>query len=269
MSNDLLAPDLHVEAALGEQITGSVHSWNLTRSPADGEYELVVRLAGCPLECRSCPAPDARGDSGGHCLSLTAALGRIRRCRETLTGCGGGLTLTGGDPFAQPRFTAEVLRRCFAAGLRTTVETTGYLGAIVGDDTLHHVDRMVLDLKSTDPDLYREITGADVHPVLRFARRLGDLRRDTRIRFLLIPGLTDSAENVTGIARFVAGLGNRPRVEIVGFRPLGAERYRRLGLRHPLGHVPSATDDDIARAQGLFARHDCSTVVPQRIPSLS
>ena len=63
---------------------------------------------------------------------------------------------------------------------------------------------MLLDIKSYDECTYREVTGVELEPTLRFARRLSERGTAMWIRFVLVPGLTDDPENVAGLARFVA-----------------------------------------------------------------
>lgn len=269
LDDDLRFSDLTSrEKREAETLLASVHSWNLVRPPGGAPCELVLKLAGCPLRCHSCPAPDTRVASGGHDVSLTQAVCCLWMCHRLLTETGGGITVTGGDPFAQPRFTGEILRHAHEAGLRTLVETPGYLGALVPDQVLRYVDRHVIDLKTTDPDLFRRFAGTDVQPVLAFAERLSGLRRDTVIRFLVVPGVTDTEPNLAGLARFVTRLAHPPRVELAGFRHLGLDTYRRMGLSYRLGRVPPATAGHLARVERILAERGCPVSTASAIFSL-
>ncbi len=87
---------------------------------------------------------------------------------------------------------------------------------------LSAIDLVLLDIKSSDPDTYRRVTGRDLAPTLRFAERLASLSKPVWVRFTLVPGETDDPANVDGIARFVAPMKNVEWVEVQPFHQMGA-----------------------------------------------
>ena len=54
------------------------------------------------------------------------------------------------------------------------------------------------------------------------------------------------------MARFVAGLGNVERVDVLPFHRLGAAKYAELGLRFPLADTQPPSDELLGRAIGQF-----------------
>ena len=60
------------------------------------------------------------------------------------------------------------------------------------------LDLVLLDIKSSDPDTYRRVTGRDLAPTLRFAERLASIGKPVWVRFTLVPGATDDPANVDG-----------------------------------------------------------------------
>jgi pyruvate formate lyase activating enzyme len=109
---------------------------------------------------------------------------------------------------------------------------------------------VLLDIKSWDRTLYRRLTGRDVHPTLAFARRLAGRGTPVWVRFVLVPGLTDEPDNVAGVARFAAGLGNVERVDVLPFHRLGANRYVELGLPFPLADAQPPGEEMLRRTIG-------------------
>ena len=102
----------------------------------------------------------------------------------------------------QIRFLEALLRRCKEdLGLHTAVDTSGFLDDRATDGFLDVVDLFLLDIKSGDPQTYYLVTSADLEPTLRFARRLSGRGNRMWIRFVLVPGLTDAADNVDAVAR--------------------------------------------------------------------
>jgi pyruvate formate lyase activating enzyme len=145
-------------------------------------------------------------------------------------------------------------------GLHTAIETSGFLGDRVDDDFLTSLDLVILDIKSGDPDLYHRLTGADLEPTLRFARRLAAAGKPVWVRFVLVPGLTDDPGNIDRIARFVAPMRNVERVEILPFHQMGAFKWKSLGLDYKLEHTPVPTREQVDAATAVFRRAGCRVV---------
>ena len=159
---------------------------------------------------------------------------QIARTADFLKAGGGGVTLSGGDPLVQPEFALAILKGARALGLHTAIETSGHLGDRVTPELLDAIDLVLLDIKSFDPETYREVTGGEVEPTLRFAEKLAEVCKPAWIRFVLVPGLTDDPANISGLARFVAGLGNVERVEVVPFHQMGRQKWEELGIPYSL-----------------------------------
>src|SRR3954447_27066266 len=222
-------------------VTGRVHSWDLSTAVDGPGTRFVVFLSGCLMRCLYCANPDTWDRGGGSETTVEDVLQRIRRFSGALRVTGGGVTISGGEPLLQPAFTRALLTECHELGLHTALDTSGLLGQNADDAMLDDVDLVLLDLKSFEPGLYKRLTAQRLGPTLRFAERLAEARRPTWVRFVLVPGVTDDAANVEGVAEFVAGLGNVERVDVLGYHRMGEQKYRDLGLAYPLDGVPPAT----------------------------
>jgi len=211
----------------------------------------VVFLAGCPLRCRYCHNPDTWGCSGDPTDAQTI-LSRIESTADFLRSSGGGVTLSGGEPLVQADFALEILAGSKRLGLHTALDTSGYLGDRMTDEFLASTDLVLLDIKSWDPDTYRQLTGVSIEPTLELARRLSEVCKPMWIRFVLVPGVTDDADNIRGLAEFASELRNLERFEVVPFHQMGRHKWERLGITYDLAQTPAATLDDIKRAKDLF-----------------
>ncbi|MFF3582974.1 pyruvate formate-lyase-activating protein [Streptomyces mirabilis] len=218
--------------------TGRIHSWDLSTGVDGPGTRFVLFVSGCPLRCLYCANPDTWHMRDGKEATVEAVMAEIEKYRAFVTTAGGGVTVTGGEPLLQPVFTAEILRRCKEAGLHTALDTSGFLGARATDELLADTDLVLLDIKSFDIRTYRQLTGGELAPTLNFATRLDRLGVPTWIRYVLVPGWTDAPEVVAGLARFVAGLGNVDRVDVLPFHKLGASKYEALGIPFPLRDTP-------------------------------
>ncbi|MGW6442652.1 pyruvate formate-lyase-activating protein [Lentzea sp. NPDC055074] len=233
--------------------TGSVHSWDVSTAVDGPGTRFVLFLSGCPLRCLYCENPDTWHMRDGHRKTVDEVMAEVAKYRRFIEVAGGGLTITGGEPLLQPDFTAAVFHRAKELGLHTALDTSGFLGARASDHLLTDTDLVLLDIKSWDPATYRHVTGGEVAPTLRFARRLSDLGKTMWIRFVLVPGLTDDPDNVAGIASFVSTLKTVERVEVLPFHKLGAPKYAALGIRFPLADVPTPDNDLVRRVRDQFA----------------
>jgi pyruvate formate lyase activating enzyme len=162
------------------------------------------------------------------------------------------VTVSGGEPLLQQRFTSTLLRACKAEGISTALDTSGALGARADDATLADVDLTLLDVKCADPARYRRLTGGDLDPTLRFARRLAALGRPTWVRYVLVPGWTDDVAEVAPLADFLAGLGVVERVDVLAFHRLAAAKYAALGLEDPLAQTPGPTMESLEAVRDVF-----------------
>jgi pyruvate formate lyase activating enzyme len=254
MTVPLPMPQPHTgDRVSADPVTGWVHSWDLSVGVDGPGTRFVLFTAGCPLRCLYCANPDTWEHTEGRRTGVDEVMARIRRYGDALRVGGGGVTITGGEPLAQPRFTAAVLNACHQEGLHTALDTSGFLGQHASDALLADVDLVLLDIKSFQPDLYRRVTGHELAPTLRFAERLAELGKPAWIRFVLVPGLTDAPENVNGLADYVAGLSNVERVDVLAYHRLGEAKYAALGIRYPLEEVPEPNEMQVEAARRIFA----------------
>ncbi|MCI4065507.1 pyruvate formate-lyase-activating protein [Micromonospora sp. R77] len=238
----------------GTPLTGAVHSYDLSVGVDGPGTRFVAFLAGCPLRCRFCHSPDTWYRRSGRHRTVDELMAEVAKYRRFITVAGGGVTISGGEPLLQPRFTGEVLRRCHDLGLHTALDTSGFLGVRADDALLDATDLVLLDVKSRDPATYRRVTRTgEVAPTLRFGRRLADRGVPIWIRFVLVPGLTDDAANVAGVADFAAELATVQRVEVLPFHRLGAHKYAELGITFPLAETEPPGAELLDRVRGQFA----------------
>ena len=158
----------------------------------------------------------------------------------------------------QRAFTGRILSAAKTMGLSTAIETSGFLGATLDDAYLDSLDLVLLDIKSGDPETYREATGRELAPTLRFAERLAAMKKPVWVRFTLVPGLTDGIENVASIARFVAPMTNVEWVEVQPFHQLGSFKWKAMGLEYQHANTEPPTPDLIQRVIGQFKDAGCN-----------
>ena len=146
-------------------------------------------------------------------------------------GEGGGVTLSGGEVTLQWKEALPLLRRFKEAGVHTAVDTCGLAKWEVFEALLPVTDLFLYDLKLFDEDLHRRFTGRSNELIIENFRRLCEVSEGTAtgiwVRTPIIPGATDTEENIRGIASLV---GDRvEKWELCAFNNLCRDKYERLG----------------------------------------
>ncbi len=236
-------------------VMGYLHSIE-TGGTVDGPgWRYVVFLAGCPLSCQYCHNPDALKMKNGSRRSVEDILTDINEYRFFIERAKGGVTISGGEPLSQPHFTKALLRGCKEMGLHTALDTSGFMGQMADEELLSYTDLVLLDIKSGLPDIYKKVTGVRIEPTLEFAARLSEMDQPMWIRFVLVPGLTDSPENIEAVAKIASYLNNVERLDILPFHQMGSFKWEEMGMAYMLEGVPEATAEDVEKARNIFARY--------------
>lgn len=234
-------------------VTGFLHSVE-TGAAGDGPgMRFVYFISGCSFRCLYCHNPDSWKLASGRPVSLDEALEEVRPYASFLRRAG-GVTISGGEPLTQHVFVGELLKRLHGEQrLHTAVETTGYLARKLDDEWFDPVDLVLLDIKHADPSAHQRITGRELAPTLDFANRLVRLEKPMWIRYVLVPGLTDRADDIARLADFVAGLGPLvQQVDVLPYHQLGVHKWAELGRHYALADTPTPTPAQVEVAVRIF-----------------
>ena len=239
---------------------GYIHSYT-TGSALDGPgLRFVLWTTGCCFRCQYCHNPDTIKLYNGYRYTRDEVMAEIGKYERFMQLSNGGVTISGGEPLVQTPFVSQIFQACKRRNIHTALDSNGYLGACLSDADLDAVDLVLLDIKSWDPVTHRRVTGCGNEAVLQFARRLSDLKKPTWIRFVLVPKLTDDAENVAGIADFVATLHNVERVEVLPFHQMGAFKWQQLGMTYHLENVTPPDPASVAAVVRTFHERGCNAI---------
>jgi pyruvate formate lyase activating enzyme len=219
---------------------------------ADGPHGVAIDKAACRLpECGACQAvcyANALTICGRH-LTVDEVLEEVELDREFYDRSGGGVTFSGGEPFAQPRFLFALARAAKARGLDTAVETSGYADWEVMRPVMAHLDTVLYDVKHMDPRAHRRLTGVDNARILDNLRRVDALGLPIRVRVPLVPGLNDGPENLRRTAAFAAELSHVAALDLLPYHRMGEPKWGQLEKDYPLrGVSPHAREEVVALA---------------------
>ena len=142
---------------------------------------------------------------------------------------GGGITLSGGEPLAQPEFCLEVLKKAKEQGLHICMETCGHVNREVLARSAEYVDLYLFDYKETDAEKHRAYTGVDNSLILENLRYLNSIGKQIVLRCPIIPDFNDTKEHFDGIASIANELDGIVRVELEPYHDFGCGKYEHLG----------------------------------------
>ena len=183
------------------------------------------RIAYDPSACDHCDAcldacPISANPMVREC-SVAEIVELAREHRPYLT----GITVSGGEPTTQLDFVIDLFRAIKAdkelAGLTCFIDSNGYLGAADWEAVLPVTDGVMLDIKSFEHSTHQALTGKRNVESLESARLLSAAGKLYELRFLLIPGKTDTDAELEGLIGFVKELGDETRVKLNAFQHHG------------------------------------------------
>ncbi len=232
-----------------------VHSWELVTAVDGPGTRMTMFMSGCPLRCQYCHNPDTMEMKVGTLERIEDVVKRIKRYKPIFNASGGGLTISGGEPLFQIAFARRVLKEVHDAGIHTTIDTSGYLGARLRDEDLDNIDLVLLDVKSGDEETYKKVTRRELQPTIDFGDRLNAISKPVWIRFVVVPGLTDGPENVANVAKIVSRWkSNVERVEVLPFHNMGADKWHELGYPYTLEDTKPPKPEDVEKIREVFRK---------------
>ena len=200
----------------------------------------TVFLKGCPLRCPWCHNPEGllpepqilRGAGGERLVGREYTPGQLaetlNRQIPILAASEGGITFSGGEPLMQAEFVLAVLRRLDPA--HVLLDTSGHGDPERFARLLAAVDHVFFDLKIMDADRHREVIGVDNRLILANLDRLATSGTPFTIRVPLVPGITDTEDNLSRMATHVAALPTVPTVQLLPYNRAAGGKYGACGL---------------------------------------
>lgn len=180
-----------------------------------------VDHARCTL-CLACvrACPHGALQAIGEYLTPEQLLDQLLADRVYYASSGGGVTFSGGEPTLHPDFMERLLDLCRAQGIHTTLETCGLFSYARWTTMLSRLNLIYFDLKIMDEAQHQQATGQGNRRILDNARKLVEAGYPVEFRLTLVPGYTDTPENLAAVACFVRELG-RPGLHLLGYHNMG------------------------------------------------
>lgn len=215
----------------------------------DGGTRDAARCVACGECAEACPAEAVT--RVGREAEADTLVAEIARDRVFFDESGGGVTFSGGEPLSQPAFLMDLLSRSREAGMHCAVDTSGYAARQTALTLARQADLVLYDLKLLDPVLHQRFTGVSNTGILENLRALSEDGPQLEVRMPMIPGITDTPENLDATAAFLRTLPRVPPVRLLAHHHAAMSKYCRFGMVHTLGELQDPTPEQMS---GLAAR---------------
>ena len=206
----------------------SIETFGLVDGPG---IRTVVFLNGCKLRCKYCHNPEMwhmrKDNYTPHELA-----NKILKNKNYFTSNDGGVTFSGGEPLLQSKFIIEVAKILKREKVHIALDTAG-VGLGYYDEILKYMDLVLLDIKHTNREEYKKLTGHTIDESLKFIDSLNKSRVKVWIRQVIVPGLMDNDEYIKSLIEFLKNIKNIERVDFLPYHKLGSEKYIKLGIKNP------------------------------------
>lgn len=234
----------------------------------------IVFFKGCLLNCWWCHNPESirvlpeiikinsfnasrepdieKEELFGRMYSVENLVNEIKKDQIFYDESGGGVTFSGGEPLLQIKFLEMVLQSCKSSGINTAVDTSGYINQHAFTRIYDLTDLFLFDLKIIDDELHQKFTGVSNKTILDNLKILTDRGNEVIVRIPLIPGITDTAKNLSDIASFVMNLKNIRKIDLLPYNEIAEFKYKRFNLPSRLGNLKSQDEEKLNEIKTYF-----------------
>jgi len=232
----------------------------------------TVFFKGCPLSCWWCHNPesqDVKSEStvrknilDGLTFEQEETIGKIMSVQEVMNEIekdsifydesGGGVTFSGGEPLMQHKFLIELLDACKDAGIHSAVDTTGFANQNIFKQVAKKTDLFLYDLKLLDDKEHKKYTGVSNKVILDNLKYLNQIKKRVTIRFPVIPGITDTLENVSLMKKFLLPLKNIRKLALLPYHDIANHKYTKFKMNNKMNGVKALSKKDLAGLKKEF-----------------
>ncbi len=188
----------------------------------------------------------------GQHMTVDDVFNEIKKDEQFYRNSGGGATIGGGEPTMQSLFTLQMIRKCKENHIHIAIDTCGYTTTDTGFEVLAEADLLLFDLKGMDTVNHTRNTGVPNEIIHQNLSEMNDMGKPIIVRIPVIPGLTDSKENLSCTAEMLSGLRSVERVDLMAFHNYGGIKYRQLEMPNELASLKPPGRKKMEEIRTLF-----------------
>ena len=220
-------------------------------------------------KCKLCFActevcPSGSMEQVGKQMSINSIMAKVLKDKPFFDNSGGGVTISGGEPALFPEFISSLLKRLKEDGIHTLIETAGLFNL---DKFINlcipYLDTIYFDIKILNNEKHKQSCGVYNEKILKNFQTLVEISKEKGIELLpripLIPGLTDTDENLKDITTYLKSLGIK-KAAVLPYNPLWKDKIEKTGDEFPFVGKKNMerwqNTDEIQRCESIFFESD-------------
>ena len=232
----------------------------------------TIFFKGCPLKCIWCHNPESRCSrveqvakkyfldrkhftekiTIGRIVTVDEMMREIEKEIIFFDESSGGVTFSGGEPLKQPEFLNELIIQCKKKAIHTTLDTCGYAPVDIFINSIQKTDLILYDLKLIDDEQHKSYTGVSNQIIIENLKTALSFKKNVILRFIVIPEITDTAENIKLMKTFLATLNEINEIHLLPYHNLTKDKYRRFGKKNSLQHLAEPTPERLNQIKTMF-----------------
>ena len=215
-------------------------------SAISGGYSIDRSLCAKCFKCVDICYAESKRIAGKN-YSIEELYKEIEKDRPFYSLYGGGVTFTGGEPLTHASYLKEIANKCHDNRINVVVESCGYGNYEDFKQALPYIDAMFIDIKHIDPTKHKMLTGMDNALILDNTRRISEFGIPITVRTPIVPGYTDTLENISGISEFISTIPTIKEYELLPYHNLGESKYNSLGTPYALKGVSPPSSQEMGK----------------------
>lgn len=221
----------------------SIETFGLVDGPG---IRVVVFFNGCKLRCKYCHNPEMWTKKTEN-YTPEDVVKKVLRCKPYFKN-NGGVTFSGGEPLLQSDFIIETAKLLKKENIHIALDTSG-VGNGNYEEILKYIDLVMLDIKHTTTEGYKQITGLDLNEVENFISIVNKLNKKVWIRQVIVPGIMDNDEYIDSLVSYLKHIKNIERIDFLPYHRLGREKYLAMNIPYPYENL---NDMDKTKCDKLY-----------------
>lgn len=217
---------------------------------------MVVFLQGCNIKCLYCQNADTIPVSDATEYTIDELVKRAFNMKGYF-GTKGGVTVSGGEPLLQSEAIIPFFEELHKHGIHTNIDTNATVVNSASKLLISSLaDLVMFDIKHATAEGFRKLAGK---PLFECNEELINLREANNkpfwLRYVLVPGYTDKAEDLKSIGEKYGICQNIERFQLLPYHKLGVYKWEALGEKYQLDNTAENTEEQISAAKKILRNY--------------
>ena len=122
-------------------------------------------------------------------------------------------------------------------------------------EALKYTDHILPDIKWMTLELHKKITWTSTSTPLDFIRYIDEQWKNYRIRYVVVPWLTDKESDIQKLWEFIQSLQNFQKINLLPYHTMALSKREKLWWEYPLKWIPAANKNNIQKVKEILSKY--------------